>query len=79
MGNWLLVHLTTPTFHLSSAHFFTTLHTHLDLPHPIIAHLSHCQRALTIDGLGIHLLWCLYTDEHIAVHNILQDTVTTIT
>jgi len=31
-----------PTFHLSSAHFFTTLCTHLNLPHPTIAHLSWC-------------------------------------
>jgi hypothetical protein len=35
---WLLTHLSTPMFCLSWVHFFTTLHTCLDLPHPIIAH-----------------------------------------
>ncbi len=79
MGTWLLIHPTTPTFHLSSTHFLTTLQTHLDLLHPIIAHFSHCQRGLAIDGLGVHLFWCLCMGEHTASHNILQDTVTTIT
>ncbi len=34
----LLIHPTTPTFHLSFVHFFTMLSTHLGLPHPTIAH-----------------------------------------
>jgi hypothetical protein len=32
---WLLIHPTTPTFCLSSTHFFTALCTHINLPHPI--------------------------------------------
>jgi len=35
---WLLTRPTTPMFCLSWVHFLTTLHTCLDLPHPIIAH-----------------------------------------
>jgi hypothetical protein len=39
---WLLIRPTTPTFHLSSTHSLLTLHTHLGLPHPTVAHLSQC-------------------------------------
>jgi len=39
---WLLVHPTTPSFHLSLAHFIMALHTRLGLPHPMVAHLSQC-------------------------------------
>ncbi len=39
---WLLVRPTTPTFHLSSTHFLTTLRICLGLPHPIVVHLSWC-------------------------------------
>jgi hypothetical protein len=78
VDNWLLVHPTTLTFHLSLTHFLTTLHTHPDSPHPIIAHLSHCQVELTIYDLSIHLLWCLCKGEHIVAYNILQDIITTI-
>jgi hypothetical protein len=42
VGTWLLVHFTTPTFRLSSAHFSTTLCTHFDLPHFRMVHLSRC-------------------------------------
>ncbi len=35
---WLLICPTKPMFCLSLVHFFTTLHTCLGLPHPIIAH-----------------------------------------
>jgi hypothetical protein len=40
VNTWLLTHPTTPKLHLSSAHFLITLHTHLGLPHPMVAHLS---------------------------------------
>jgi hypothetical protein len=36
---WLLVHPMTPTFCLSPTHFFTSLCTHLGLPHPLEVHL----------------------------------------
>jgi hypothetical protein len=55
---WLLARPTTLSFHLSLVRFLTTLHTHLGLPHPIVAHLSWCQCGHTIDDLGTYLLQC---------------------
>jgi len=40
VGAWLLAHLSTPSFRLSSAHFLTTLCIFLGIPHPIVSHLS---------------------------------------
>jgi hypothetical protein len=51
---WLLVHPTTPTFHLSSTHFFTTLHINLNLQYPTVAHLSWCQCGHTINDLSMY-------------------------
>jgi len=78
VGVWLLIRLTTPTFHLSSVHFFITLHIHLGLPHPTIAHFSQFQCAHTIDNLYTHLLQCPCGSEHIATHYTLQDIIATI-
>ncbi len=75
---WLLVHPTTPTFHLSSIHFLIALCTYLGLPLPTMAHLSWCQRGHTIDNLGTHLFWCLCGNECTLAHNTLQDIVATI-
>jgi hypothetical protein len=66
---WLLVHPTTPTFCLSPTHFLISLHTHIGLPHPMMAHLSQCHYGHTIDDLGTHLLWCSYGSEHTTTHN----------
>jgi hypothetical protein len=52
---WLLTHPTTLTFRLFLADFIITLHVRLDLPHPMVIHLSSCQRDHTIDNLGFHL------------------------
>jgi len=70
MNAWLLVHLTTPTFHLFFIHFLTLLHTHFGLSHNTITHLSHCQCGHTIDGLCIHLIQCLGGNECSVIHNI---------
>jgi hypothetical protein len=56
VGTWWLAHPTTLAFHLSWIHFLTTSHTHLDLSHPIIAHLSRCPCGHVTDDLGIHVL-----------------------
>jgi hypothetical protein len=37
---WLLAHPSTPSFYLYSAHFLTTFHICLGIPHPIVPHLS---------------------------------------
>jgi hypothetical protein len=42
IGAWLLTHLSTLSFCLSNAHFFTTLHIHIGIPHPIVTHFSQC-------------------------------------
>jgi hypothetical protein len=39
---WLLAHPNTLSLCLSSAHFLITLCIHLNIPHPIVAHLSRC-------------------------------------
>jgi hypothetical protein len=73
---WLLTRPTTPMFCLSWVHFLTTLHTCLDLPHPIIAHFF------------ILLVWTYHRsfwypnfpvcgNERIITHNTLQDTIAT--
>ncbi len=77
-GGWLLIRLTTPTFHLSSVHFFITLHIHLGLPHPTIAHHSQCRCAHTINDLHTHLLQCPCGNEHITTHYTFQDIIETI-
>jgi hypothetical protein len=75
---WLLVCLTIPSFRLPSAHFLTTLHTHLGLLHPIVAHLSQYHYGHIIDDLSTHLFWCFCKSEHIITRNTLRDIVTTI-
>jgi hypothetical protein len=77
-GTWLLVHPITLAFCLSPTHFFTSLNTHLGLPHPTMVHLSQCQCGHAVDNLGTHLLWCPYGSERTTVHNILQDVIATI-
>jgi hypothetical protein len=72
---WLLTRPTTPSFHLSLAHFLTTLHPHLGLPHFIVAHLSRCHCGHTIDDLSTHLFWCLYRSECTTTHSTLWDIV----
>jgi hypothetical protein len=39
IGAWLLACLNTPSFCLSSTHFFTTLHIHFDILHPMVIDL----------------------------------------
>jgi len=75
---WLLTHLTTPAFRLSSTHFLTTVHICFDLPHLIVAHLSWCQCGHTIDNLNTHLLQCIYGNERIIAHDTLRDIVVAI-
>ncbi len=75
---WLLTHPTTLVFHLSLAHFLTTLRTDLSLPHPSVAHLSQCQCGHTIDDLSTHLLQCPCGSECIAAHDTLRDIVIAI-
>ncbi len=78
-GIWLLTHFTTPTSHLSLAHFLITLHTYLGLSHLIVAHLLCYWCGHTIYDLGTHLLRCLCGSEHIITHNIFQHIVIVIT
>jgi hypothetical protein len=75
---WLLTYPTTPTFHLSSAHFFIELNTRLGLPHPTMAHLSWCHCGHAIDDLGTHLLWCPCGSECTTIHNTFQNIVAII-
>jgi hypothetical protein len=77
-STWLLTCPTTLAFHLSLAHFLTTLHTRLGLPHFSMAHLSQCKCDHIIDDLGTHLLKCLYRNEHTTTHNTFWDNVATI-
>jgi len=79
IGAWLLVHLNTPSFHLSSAHFLIALCIHLSIPHPTIAHFSRCQCDHTINDLGIHLLDCPCGSECTTTHDMLQDIIAIIT
>jgi hypothetical protein len=58
--------------------FFTTLHIHLGLPHPIIAHLSRCQCGHTIDDLGTHLIQCPYGNERLVAHDTVRNIIATI-
>ncbi len=78
IGAWLLTHLSTLSFCLSNAHFFTTLHIHIGIPHPIVTHFSQCQCGHTIDDLGIHLLRCLCKSERTTTHDTFRDTIATI-
>ncbi len=78
VGTWLLVHPTTPAFCLSPTHFFTSLHTHLGLPHPTMVHFSRCQCGHTINDLGTHLLRCPYKNERTIAQNTLRDVIATI-
>jgi hypothetical protein len=55
IGAWLLACPNIPLFHLSFAHFFTTLCIRFGIPHLTIPHLSQCQCGHTIDDPGIHL------------------------
>ncbi len=75
---WLVTRPTTPTFHLSSAHFLIELNTRLGLPHPTMAHLSWCYCGHTIDNLGTHLLRCPCGNECTTIHNTFQNIVATI-
>jgi hypothetical protein len=77
-STWLLTCPTTLVFHLSLAHFLTTLHTRLGLPHFSMAHLSQCKCDHIIDNLGTHLFQCLYRNEHTTTHNTFWDNVATI-
>jgi len=77
VGVWLLVHPTTPTFRLSSAHFLTTLQpswlaTSYNCP-PFMMLVWY-----TINNLSTHLLRCSCGNEHIVTHDTLRDTVATI-
>jgi hypothetical protein len=78
IGAWLLTHPSAPSFCLSCAHFLTAFYIHLDIPHPIIVHLSWCKCGHTINDLGIHLLHCSCGSECIAVHDALWNIITTI-
>jgi hypothetical protein len=78
VGAWLLACPTTPTFPLSSAHFLTTLRTHLGLPHLTVAHLSQCWCDHTINNLGTHLLRCPCENEHTVAHDTLWNIIVTI-
>jgi hypothetical protein len=77
-STWLLAHLTTFTFHISSAHFLTTLHTHLGLSYLMVTHLSWCECGYTIDNLSTHLLWCSFKSEHTVVNDTFRDIIRTI-
>jgi hypothetical protein len=68
----------TPAFRSFLAHFLTTLHTCLNLPHHVVAHLSQCKCGHTIDDLCTHLFRCLYMNEHTTTHNTFQDIITAI-
>jgi hypothetical protein len=78
-GSWLLVHPNTPLFCLPSFHFLITLHIHLGIPHPTIAHFSQCQCGHTINDLGIHLLHSPSKGECSVTHDTLRDIIATIT
>jgi hypothetical protein len=41
-GVWLLAHHIIPSFYLSFAHFFITLHIRFGIPHLTISHISRC-------------------------------------
>jgi hypothetical protein len=79
IGAWLLVFPSTPSFHLSCTHFFTTLYIHLSIPYPTIPHVLQCQCGHTIDDLNIHLLRFLCGNEHIIAHDTFWHIVATIT
>jgi hypothetical protein len=74
-GVLLLTCFNTLSFHLSSAHLFTTLHICLDISHPMVAHLSRCKCGHTINDLGIHLLHCLCESECIVTHDTLSNSI----
>ncbi len=76
---WLLVHPSTLSFHLSFAYFLTTLYIRFSISHPTVLHLSRCWCDHTINDLGIYLLRCLCRSEHTAAHDMLQNTIATIT
>jgi len=76
-GAWLLVRFNTPSFHLFSAHFLTTLCIQ-SIPHLIVLHISWCYCGHTIDDLGIHLLCFPCKNEHTATHDTFQDTIVVI-
>ncbi len=71
IGAWLLVRVNTPSFHLSSTHFLTTLYICFSIPHPTVPHVSQRQCGHTIDDLGIYLLCCPCGNERIAAHDTL--------
>jgi len=71
MNAWLLARRTTLTFRFFFTHFLTLLQTHFGLSLRTITHFSHCQCGHTIDGLGIHLIWCLCGSECNVAHDIL--------
>jgi hypothetical protein len=79
IGAWLLVCLNTPSVHLSSTHFLTTLSIHFSIPHPIVPHVSQCQCGHTIDDLGIYLLRCPCGNECIVAHDTLWNIIAIIT
>ncbi len=63
---------------LERAHFLTTLHTCLGLPHPIVANFSWCQCGHTIDNLDTHLFRCPCGSDCITAHNTLRDIIAPI-
>ncbi len=67
-----IVWSSTPTFRLSSIHFPLGFHTHLGLPHPIVAHFSHYYCGHIIDDLGIHVFWCSCRNEHTTTHDFFE-------
>ncbi len=79
IGAWLLVYPNILSFHLSSTHFLITLRIHISIPHPMVAHLSWCQCGHTIDDLGIYLLHCPCKSKRITTHDMLRNTIATIT
>jgi hypothetical protein len=76
-STWLIVCLSTPTFHLTLTHFLITLCSHFGWPHHTITQLSWCECGHTIDYLGTHFFRCPYGSEHTSTHNTLQDIVAT--
>jgi hypothetical protein len=73
---WFITQLVFFTFWLSFLVFATTLRMQ-GLPHPSIACMPWCVCTHPIDPMGIHLLRCVHSNEHIKTHDGICDTFVT--
>lgn len=58
--------------------FSSTLHTKLGFPHPTARGFFQCICNQAIDSTRIHLFCCAHGGEHMATHDVIQDSFTSI-